>query len=196
MVEFACQSFAASNSMKLIILDRDGVINHDSDDYIKSPQEFTPIAGSLEAMTRLTHAGYTIAIATNQSGISRGYYDLDTLNAIHTKLHRMLGVQGGNIDGIFFCPHQPEDKCDCRKPKPGLLKQISARFNVPLQGVPVIGDSLRDCQAAQAVGASPYLLRTGKGERTIKQNPDLQDIPIYNDLNDVTNFLLGNTIPA
>lgn len=180
--------------MKLVILDRDGVINHDSDNYIKSPQEFNPIAGSLEAITRLTHAGYTVTVATNQSGIARGYYDLDTLNAIHNKLHRMLSVQGGNITAIFFCPHLPSDNCDCRKPKPGLLKQISARFKVPLNNVPFIGDSLTDCQAAQAVGASPYLVCTGKGKRTIKKNQGLQGIPIYDDLNAVTNFLLGITI--
>ncbi|MDH5777772.1 MAG: D-glycero-beta-D-manno-heptose 1,7-bisphosphate 7-phosphatase [Gammaproteobacteria bacterium] len=176
--------------MKLIILDRDGVINQDSDNFIKSPEEFIPLTGSLEAITRLHHAGYLIAVATNQSGIARGLYDIETLNLMHEKLHRMLQALGGRIDAIFFCPHGPEDNCECRKPKPGMLNDIQARFNVDLNDVSVVGDSLRDLQAAQAVGAKPVLVRTGKGERTIEKNEGLVGIPIYDDLASYVDELL------
>lgn len=168
--------------MKLIILDRDGVINEDSDNYIRSVDEFIPLPGSVEAMARLSRAGYRIAIATNQSGIARGYYDIATLNMMHEKLTRLLSAHGGKVDGIFYCPHGPDDNCDCRKPKAGLLHDIQKRFDTDLQGVYVVGDSLRDLQAAQAVGASPILVRTGKGERTIAKNEGLEDVPIYDDL--------------
>ncbi len=179
--------------MKLIILDRDGVINEDSDDYIKSPDEFIPIAGSFDAITRLYHADFKIVIATNQSGIARGYYDLDTLNAIHSKMHRLLSVHGGKIEAIFFCPHGPDDNCDCRKPKTGMLDDIASRYDITLTNIPFIGDSLTDINAARTAGASPYLVKTGKGELTIQnatQN-ELDNIPIYLDLNDVVNHLLN-----
>jgi D-glycero-D-manno-heptose 1,7-bisphosphate phosphatase len=153
--------------MKLIILDRDGVINYDSADYIKSPAEWKPIPGSLEAIARLNQAGYHVVVATNQSGIGRGLFDVATLNAIHEKMHKALGLAGGRIDAVFFCPHTQDTDCDCRKPKPGLLEDIAHRFNTELTGVPVIGDSLRDLQAAAAVGAQPVLVLTGKGERTV-----------------------------
>lgn len=168
--------------MKLIILDRDGVINQDSDNFIKSVDEFIPLPGSIEAIARLNQAGYRVAIATNQSGIARGFYDLDTLNAMHEKLRSELVNHGGAIDMIAFCPHGPDDNCECRKPKPGMYQSIAKRFDVSLNGVPVIGDSLRDLQAAQRVDAKPILVRTGKGERTIARGEGLEGIPVYDDL--------------
>lgn len=152
--------------MKLIILDRDGVINRDSDHFIKSPDEWLPIEGSLEAIARLNQAGWRVVVASNQSGLGRGLFDMDTLNAIHEKMFKELAAVGGRIDAIFFCPHAANSTCDCRKPKPGLLQQIAQRFNANLQGVPTIGDSLRDLQAGVQVGCVPYLVLTGKGERT------------------------------
>ena len=152
--------------MKLVILDRDGTINQDSDQYIKSPAEWKPIKGSLEAIARLTQNGYRVVVATNQSGIARGLFDMSTLNAIHIEMHRAVGQAGGRIDAIFFCPHAADSNCECRKPKPGLLREISARMGVELAGVPMIGDSLRDVEAAAAVGAKPWLVLTGKGRKT------------------------------
>jgi D-glycero-D-manno-heptose 1,7-bisphosphate phosphatase len=152
--------------MKLVILDRDGVINYDSPAYIKSAEEWKPIPGSLEAIARLTQSGYHVVVATNQSGIGRGLFDTATLNAIHDRMHRALGQVGGHIDAVFFCPHAQEAKCLCRKPQSGLLKEISHRFNVNLKGVPSIGDAQRDLEAAAAVGAQPILVLTGKGEKT------------------------------
>ncbi len=154
--------------MKLIILDRDGVINHDSDEYIKSPAEWAPIPGSLEAVARLKRAGYTVVVASNQSGVGRGLFDLNTLHQIHDKMQREVARAGGKIDAIFFCPHKPEDHCACRKPKPGLLLEIANQFDCDLKNVPAVGDSLRDIDAAQAVGAKPVLVRTGKGEEVAK----------------------------
>lgn len=177
--------------MRLIILDRDGVINEDSDDYIKSPEEYVPIPGSLEAIARLKKAGYTVAVASNQSGIGRGYFDLDALNAMHDKLKRLLAEVQGSVDGIFYCPHTPEDHCDCRKPAPGLYHQISQQFHVDLAGVPVIGDSLRDLEAARAVGAQPILVRTGKGKRTLAAAHGLEDVPVYDDLASAVDALLN-----
>jgi D-glycero-D-manno-heptose 1,7-bisphosphate phosphatase len=160
--------------MKLIILDRDGVINQDSDLYIKSPDEWIPLPGSLEAIARLNQWGYRIVVCTNQSGIGRGLFGMDVLNAIHDKMIKAASHAGGTIDAIFFCPHTNADDCDCRKPKPGMLREISARYNVDLTGVPVIGDSLRDLQSARAVGAQPMLVLTGKGKKT-KLDPDLPE---------------------
>ncbi|MGZ5118853.1 MAG: D-glycero-beta-D-manno-heptose 1,7-bisphosphate 7-phosphatase, partial [Burkholderiales bacterium] len=148
--------------MKLVILDRDGVVNHDSESFIKSPEEWRPIAGSLEAIARLNQAGYHVVLATNQSGVGRGLFEVSTLNAIHDKMHRALAQIGGRIDAIFFCPHAQEANCECRKPKSGLLREIAHRFNVDLKGVPNVGDSLRDLQAAAAVEALPILVLTGK----------------------------------
>ena len=152
--------------MKLVILDRDGTINQDSDQYIKSPAEWKPIPGSVEAIARLTQGGWRIVVATNQSGIARGLFDMATLNAIHAEMHRVVNLAGGRIDAIFFCPHAAEANCECRKPKPGLLREIGSRMDVELAGVPMIGDSLRDVEAAAAVGAKPYLVLTGKGRKT------------------------------
>lgn len=154
--------------MKLIILDRDGVINHDSDAYIKSPDEWKPVQGSLEAIARLTKAGYRIAVATNQSGVARGLFDLATLGAIHTKMQARVAAAGGRIDAIFFCPHAADSHCDCRKPKPGLVLDVLARFHANPVEVTVVGDSLRDLQAATAAGCRPVLVLTGKGKRTMQ----------------------------
>ena len=160
--------------MKLIILDRDGVINFDSAQFIKSPAEWKPIPGSLEAIAKLNQAGWRVVVATNQSGVGRGLFDMDTLNAIHDKMHKAVQAAGGRIDAIFYCPHTADSKCDCRKPKPGMFERIGMVFNANLKGVPAVGDSLRDLQAAAAVGAQPYLVLTGKGEKT-QADGDLPD---------------------
>jgi D-glycero-D-manno-heptose 1,7-bisphosphate phosphatase len=152
--------------MKLVILDRDGVINYDSKQFIKSPAEWRPIPGSIEAIAKLNQAGYRVVVATNQSGIGRGLFDMDTLNAIHDKMHRAVQAAGGRIDAIFYCPHSIDADCHCRKPKTGMFERIAHCFNVDLEGVPAIGDSLRDLQAAVAVGAKPLLVMTGKGTLT------------------------------
>jgi D-glycero-D-manno-heptose 1,7-bisphosphate phosphatase len=155
--------------MKLVILDRDGVINYDGPDFIKSPDEWRPIPGSLEAIARLNQAGYHVVVATNQSGVGRGLFDMAALNSIHDKMHRALGEVGGRVDAIFYCPHAERAGCSCRKPKPGLLVDIARRFNTSLKGVPSVGDSLRDLQASAAVGAQPLLVLTGKGKKTESQ---------------------------
>jgi D-glycero-D-manno-heptose 1,7-bisphosphate phosphatase len=147
---------------KLVILDRDGTINADRDDYVKSADEFVPLPGALEAIAQLNHAGLLVAVATNQSGLGRGLFDMAALNAMHAKMNKLLAAVGGRIDAVFFCPHSPEDSCACRKPAPGLYEQIGERLGVSLQGVPVVGDSLRDLQAAVAVGAHAHLVLTGK----------------------------------
>lgn len=149
--------------LKLIIFDRDGTINEDRDDYVKAPDEWVPLPGALEAIARLNHAGWHAVIATNQSGLGRGTFDMASLNAMHVKMNQLLAKQGGRIDAVFFCPHAPEDACSCRKPLPGLFEQIGERFGVSLRDVPVVGDSLRDLQAGVAVGCQPHLVRTGKG---------------------------------
>ena len=152
--------------MKLIILDRDGVINFDSDQYIKSPEEWKPIPGSLTGIARLNQKGYHVVVATNQSGIGRGLFGMDVLNAIHDKMLKSAAQLGARIDAVFFCPHTDADGCECRKPKAGMLREIALRFNVDLAGLPAVGDSLRDLQAAAAVGAQPILVMTGKGVKT------------------------------
>lgn len=148
--------------MKLIILDRDGTINEDRDDYVKSPQEWVPLPGALEAIARLNHAGWHTVLATNQSGLGRGLFDMAMLNEMHARMNQLLARHGGRMDAVFFCPHAPEDQCDCRKPLPGLLLQIGERYGVNLSEVPVVGDSLRDMQAGQAAGCPTHLVRTGK----------------------------------
>lgn len=169
--------------MKLIILDRDGVINYDSDAYIKSPAEWRAIPESLEAITRLNQAGYIVTIATNQSGVGRGYYSIETLDAIHKKMLSELSAVGGRIDKIVYCPHTPEDNCVCRKPKVGLLRQIAQDFNADLTQAWVIGDALRDLQAAFAVQAHAALVLTGKGESVLTKHVDnLKNIPVYANL--------------
>jgi D-glycero-D-manno-heptose 1,7-bisphosphate phosphatase len=175
--------------MPLIILDRDGVINHDSDDFIKSPAEWEPIEGSLEAIARLNFAGYRVVVITNQSGIARGLFDVGTLTRIHNKMNRMLAQVGGSIEAIIFCPHGPDDDCSCRKPKPGGFQDLAHRLRVSLDGVPAIGDSLRDIEAAQAAGAKPILVKTGKGMRTLEQGIP-KGVPVYANLAEAVEALL------
>lgn len=177
--------------MKLVILDRDGVINHDSDAYIKSPDEWSPIPGSLTAIARLTRAGYAVVVASNQSGLARGLFDHATLERIHDKMNEAVAAAGGRIEAIVYCPHGPEDQCQCRKPRAGLLRDIAARFKVDLKGVPAIGDALRDVQAARDVGARPILVRTGKGEATLQRGEGLAGVAVYSDLAAAVDALLS-----
>jgi len=178
--------------MKLVILDRDGVINEDSDEFIKSPDEWHAIPGSLEAIARLNRAGYSVIVITNQSGLARGLFDIETLNAIHDKMHKQLAALSGYVESILFCPHRAEDNCDCRKPKAGLYLDLQTRLNFSLSGVPSVGDSLRDMQAAREVGALPVLVKTGKGERTLANAIGLDNVPVYDDLASFTENLLSN----
>ena len=179
--------------MKLVVLDRDGVINQDSDNFIKTVDEFIPLPGSIEAIAKLKHAGYQVYIATNQSGIFRGYYNVATLNAMHEKLATLLQEYDVKIDGIEFCPHGPDDNCDCRKPKAGMYLTIAKQAGLSdYSNILVVGDSLRDLQAARTINAKPHLVRTGKGERTINKGDGLKDIPVYNDLSDFVNQLLSH----
>jgi len=175
---------------KLVILDRDGVINFDSDDFIKSVDEWIPLPGSLEAMARLTQAGWTVTVATNQSGLARGLYDEAALHAMHQKMRDLLATHGGRVDYLVYCPHGPNEASTCRKPLPGMYEEIAAHFACSLQGVPVIGDSLRDLQAAVAVDARPMLVRTGKGERTLAAGGIPQATPVFDDLAAAVNALL------
>ncbi len=170
--------------MKLIILDRDGVINHDSDAYIKSPEEWLPIDGSLEAIARLNHGGYTVVVASNQSGLARKYFDIDALTEMHKKMDNLLAKLGGRVDAVFYCPHGPKDGCDCRKPKPGMLLEIGQRFNVPLKDVVFIGDSISDIKAASNASAQAMLVRTGKGVKAEKiiQLECKEVVPVYDNL--------------
>ncbi len=175
--------------MSLIILDRDGVINHDSDEFIKTPAEWEPIDGSLEAIARLNYAGYRVVVITNQSGIARGLLDVEPLNRIHSKMRRMLAQMGGRIEAIMYCPHGPEDGCSCRKPHNGSFADLAHRLRVNLDNVPAIGDSMRDIQAAKASGARPILVKTGKGERTLAEGlPD--EVEVFDDLAAVVDALL------
>ncbi|HWH82727.1 MAG TPA: D-glycero-beta-D-manno-heptose 1,7-bisphosphate 7-phosphatase [Burkholderiaceae bacterium] len=150
------------NPIKLVILDRDGTINEDRDDFVKNADEWVPLPGALEAIARLNHAGWHTVVATNQSGLGRGTFDMATLNAMHAKMNGLLAKRGGRVDAVFFCPHAPGDTCRCRKPLPGLMEQIGERFGVALREVPVVGDSLRDLQAGAAAGCPTHLVRTGK----------------------------------
>ncbi len=178
--------------MKLVILDRDGVINHDSDQYIKSPAEWRPIPGSIEAIARLNQNGFRIAIASNQSGIGRGLFDMATLNAINDKMMELVFRQGGRIDAVFFCPHTAVENCGCRKPKTGLLEEIAARFHAELKGVPIIGDSLKDLQSAEAVGAQPILVLTGKGKATKEGGALPRKTLVFPDLAEASRHLIAH----
>lgn len=182
MVQFASEPAPHTRPAKLIILDRDGVINYDSAQFIKSPDEWRPIPGSLEAIARLNHAGFRVVVATNQSGLGRRLFDTATLMSIHEKLHKALAQVGGRIDAVFFCPHAADAGCDCRKPKPGMLADIGRRFGVELTGVPCVGDSLRDLQAAEACSAQPILVLTGKGEKTLRDGNFPTNTIIFPDL--------------
>ena len=177
--------------MKLIILDRDGVINQDSKDYIKHPDEWLPIEGSLAAIAKLHQAGWKIVVASNQSGLARGYFDAATLHAMHQKCLQMLTALGGTIDAFFVCPHGPDDHCQCRKPATGLFEEISKRFDTPLTNVPAVGDSLRDLQASAAVGCQPWLVLTGNGTQA-QAHPDLPaDTRVAANLAEVVEQLLA-----
>ena len=167
--------------MKLLILDRDGVINQDSDAYIKSVEEWLPIPGSIEAIAQLSKSGWTVAVATNQSGIARGYYDIAKLDAMHARLRELVAEQGGEVGLIVYCPHGPDEACDCRKPKPGMLNIIAKHYSANLTGVWFVGDTQGDLQAALAVDCQPVLVKTGKGLRTMN-NPLPAGTLIFDDL--------------
>jgi D-glycero-D-manno-heptose 1,7-bisphosphate phosphatase len=189
----------STSSTKLIILDRDGVINEDRDDYVKSVEEWIPLPGSLEAIALLNQAGYQLTIATNQSGLSRGYFTINDLHAMHSKMDKLLQPLGGHIDSIFFCPHLDSHGCDCRKPAPGLMKEIALRYrknnrSEPLLGVPIVGDSLRDLQAGIALGAAPHLVLTGKGQKTMSQGRLPEGTQIHADLLAFAHSLLEDKI--
>lgn len=176
--------------MKLLILDRDGVINHDSDAYIKSVAEWVPIDSSISAIADLSKAGWTIAVATNQSGIGRGYYGLTELEAMHARMRQLVAEQGGELGLIVYCPHGPDEGCDCRKPKPGMLHSIAAHYAVELKGVWFVGDSSGDLQAATAVDCQPVLVKTGKGERTLAKNLPANTL-VFDDLAAVAAHLIN-----
>jgi len=178
--------------VKLAILDRDGVINFDSDHYIKSPAEWRPIPGSIEGIARLHQAGFRIAVATNQSGIGRGLFDMATLNAINDKMMELVFRQGGRIDALFFCPHTATEQCGCRKPRTGMLEEIAARFHVEMKGVPFVGDALKDMQAAETVGAQPILVLTGKGRITQEQGGMPRKTLVFEDLADAARHLIAH----
>lgn len=152
------------HTLPLVILGRDGILNEFREGHVTAPEEWTPVPGALEAVARINHAGWHVVVATNQSGIGRGMIDMSAVNAVHARMHQLLQAQGGRIDAVFFCPHTPEDQCDCRKPLPGLLLDIGRRYGINLQGVPVVGDTLRDLQAAQAAGCEPHLVLTGRAQ--------------------------------
>ena len=166
----------------MVILDRDGVINHDSDDHIKSPDEWVPIEGSIEAISRLKKADYQVTVATNQSGVARGLFDESTLGKIHKKFEKLLAERGAKIDGIFYCPHGPSDNCVCRKPKPGLLLKIAAEFGIDLSETVYVGDKITDIKAARLAGAIPVLVKTGNGSETIEKYGPFEEIPVYDNL--------------
>lgn len=159
--------------MKLVILDRDGTINEDSPEFVKSAAEWLPLPGALEAIARLNHAGWHVAVASNQSGLGRGLFEVSDLNDIHAKMHQQLGALGGRIDAVFYCPHAPDEGCHCRKPEPGLFEQIGERYGVDLKGVPVVGDSARDLIAGCMLGCEPHLVLTGKS--AVHRTGDLPD---------------------
>jgi D-glycero-D-manno-heptose 1,7-bisphosphate phosphatase len=175
---------------RYVLMDRDGVINHDSEDFITSPEEWRPIEGSLEAIPMLNKQGYDVVVITNQSGLARGLFNVAMLSKIHDKMHRLLAEQGGKVAAIYHCPHGPDDLCNCRKPKPGLLEQFALEKNIDLKSVFFIGDSLRDIQAAQAVGAKPILVKTGKGVLTLVNNPNL-NVPVFENLYDAAEYIIS-----
>ena len=177
--------------MKLIILDRDGVINEDSDAFVKSVEEWIPLPGSIEAIARLCKAGWTVAVATNQSGLARGYFTEQTLDAMHRRLRELVAEQGGQVDLIRHCPHGPNDGCDCRKPLSGMFRSIAEHYGLSLDGVPTVGDSLRDLQAGAALGCQPYLVRTGKGAQT-ERKPLPEGTRVFDNLAAVADYLLEN----
>jgi D-glycero-D-manno-heptose 1,7-bisphosphate phosphatase len=187
----------SSSASKLVILDRDGVINVDSDQYVKSADEWIPLPGSLEAIAELNQAGYQVTVATNQSGLARGLFTINDLHAMHQKMMDLLAPMGGRVDSIFFCPHVDADRCNCRKPLPGLMQDIASRYRkadsaLPLTGVPIVGDSLRDLEAATVLGASPHLVLTGKGQKTVDAGVLPAGTVVHADLMAFTKSLLGS----
>lgn len=178
--------------MKIIILDRDGVINHDSDKYIKSADEWDPLPGSLEAIAKLTQAGYKVVVCTNQSGIGRGLYTMKALNEIHAKMHSLVDNAGGRVAAIFFCPHTPEEECECRKPKPKMILDICDRFNIDhIANVIMVGDSERDLEAIATVGGIPVLVKTGNGKKTLAKNTLPQGTLVFENLLEVSEYLIA-----
>jgi D-glycero-D-manno-heptose 1,7-bisphosphate phosphatase len=177
--------------MSFIILDRDGVINYETEEYIKTPEEWLAIPGSLDAIAQLNRHGYRVLVATNQSGIARGYYDLHMLDMIHEKMMHELAAVGGYIDEIFFCPHHPDEKCLCRKPKPGMLYQIEEKYPIDLTQTYFIGDSFRDIQAAQTVGCIPILVQTGKGKQALENYPELLNVLTFTDLAQAVEYVIS-----
>ena len=187
---------------RLVILDRDGTINADSDEYIKSADEWQPLPGALDAIAKLNHAGWHVVIASNQSGLGRGLFDVAALNAMHAKMHKLLTAAGGRVDAIFFCPHSPEDACNCRKPMSGLFEQIGERYGMDLKGVHAVGDTVRDLQAGAAVGCQPHLVLTGKSEKWRGQTLPADfsaDLPagtcVHDDLMAFADWLLAQSTP-
>lgn len=180
--------------MKLIVLDRDGVINEDSDDYIKSVDEWRPIPGSIAAIAELSKAGYTVAVATNQSGIARGYFDEFELAEMHQKMCGLVEEQGGQVHGVFFCPHGPDDDCDCRKPKTGLLEQIECEFGTSVEDTPFVGDSAKDLLCAKLAGCTPVLVKTGKGKQTLSEASanELDGVLVHKDLQEFVSIFLSS----
>jgi len=176
--------------VKLVVLDRDGVINEARDDVIKDPQDFVPIEGSLEAIARLTQNHYRVVVITNQSGIAHGLLTIDDVGRVHTHMQQLVAAKGGRIDAILFCPHAPDDDCSCRKPKPGMLHSLMDRLNIELNGVPLVGDSLRDVQTAMVVGATPVLVKSGHGTQTLEENKHLDSVEVYADLAEFTEQIL------
>lgn len=182
--------------VKLVILGRDGILNEFRDDHVKAPEEWFPIPGALEAVSRLNHAGWHTVVATNQSGIGRGMIDMASVNAVHAHMFKQLMAVGGRIDAVFFCPHTPEDQCDCRKPLPGLMRDIGKRYGIDLKHVPLVGDTLRDLQAAHAAGCEPHLIRTGRAatlgadvvQTMVDQVPGTR---VHDDLAAFAEYLLG-----
>jgi len=178
--------------MKLVLLDRDGVINFDSDQYIKSPAEWKPIPGSIEAIARLNQNGYRVVVATNQAGIGRGLFDMATLNAINDKMTELVFMQGGRIDALFFCPHTADENCNCRKPKTGMYEEIARRFGTDLAGVPCIGDAFRDLEAAAKMGCQPILVLTGKGKMTQREGNLPKKTLVFADLAEAVKHLTSH----
>ncbi|KPF44749.1 histidinol phosphate phosphatase [beta proteobacterium AAP121] len=189
------------HTVPLVILGRDGVLNEFREGHVTAPEEWVPVPGALEAVARLNHAGWHAVVATNQSGIGRGMIDMSAVNAVHARMHQRLQTQGGRIDAVFFCPHTPEDQCDCRKPKPGLLQDIGRRYGIALQNVPVVGDTLRDLQAATAAGCEPHLVLSGRAsglagealQQLLEQAPGAQ---VHANLGAFVDFLLARSETA
>ena len=182
---------AQHEKTRFVVLDRDGVINRESPDFIRSPEEWQPLPGSLQAISELSRAGFRVVVATNQSGVGRGLFSTATLTDIHDRMVHAIEASGGALAGIFVCPHRPEDQCDCRKPRPGLLRQIEAHFGVSLAGEPVIGDSARDLEAAHLVGGRAILVRTGNGVATERRLRAGTGVEVFPDLAAVVATLIA-----